>query len=137
MFIATNPDLGACHRVLVVDDEPDIVLLLGLLLEDAGFDVEEATNGRRAIELATGAGGHEFDVVVLDVTMPDVDGIQVAAELRACEGCRKTRIAFHTALNEEFVRAQFAGYDDFLEKPTEGNRLVERVRRLAATPRSE
>ena len=135
MFI--NPAPNTRRRVLVVDDQPDVVHLLKLLLEDAGFHVEEATSGREAIELATSSCGHEFDVVVLDVNMRDVDGVRVAAELRACEGCRRTRIAFHSVLDEDMVRARFAGYDDFLRKPVNGDRMIERIKRLAAAPRSE
>jgi len=69
--------------------------------------------------------------------MRDVDGVRVAAELRACEGCRRTRIAFHSVLDEDMVRARFAGYDDFLRKPVNGDRMIERIKRLAAAPRSE
>ena len=82
------------HRVLVVDDQPDIVYFLRLFLEEAGFEVEQATSGAKAIELLTGDCRHEFEVVVLDVRMPDVDGIEVAGEARACEECQRTRIVF-------------------------------------------
>jgi CheY-like chemotaxis protein len=121
--------------VLLVDDEPDIVYLLKHLLEGAGFDVYETTSGREAIEMATRDGQHAFGVVVLDVTMPDIDGVRVAAELRACDGCRRTQIVFHTALDETHVRSRFAGYDAFLAKPVQGSELVECVSRLAASPR--
>jgi len=123
--------------VLVVDDHPDVLHLLKLLLEHAGFEVEEAAGGREAIDLAVSGRRGRFDVVVLDVKMLDVDGVQVAVEIRACEACNGTQIAFHSVLDEPMVRTRFAGYDDFLRKPVEPDRLVERVERLAAARWSE
>jgi len=78
--------LPARPRVLVVDDHPDVLVLLARMLENAGFDVEEASSGRAAIELAT--NGRPFDVVVLDTNMGDVDGARVAGEIRASKDCR-------------------------------------------------
>jgi CheY-like chemotaxis protein len=135
MAITTHPQPGPRHRVLVVDDEPDIVYLVKHLLEGAGFDVHETTTGREAIELATRDCQHPFEVVVLDVTMPDIDGVSVAADLRASDGCRRTRIVFHTALDETHVRSRFAGYDGFLAKPVQSSELVDCVSRLAASAR--
>src|SRR5438045_9367792 len=93
------------RRVLVVDDHRDILELLAGMLERAGFDVEKAINGRAAIELAT--QGEPFDVVVLDVNMGDVDGTRVAVEIRASENCRRTRIAFHSVVDDYRVRDRF------------------------------
>lgn len=125
----------ARKRVLVVDDEPDITELLKLLLEDAGFQVEEARSGHQAIERATRGGGDGFDVVVLDITMPLVDGLEVARRIRASEECKATRIAFHSALNAEWVMSQFSDFDDLLSKPMGAEVLIKRVQRLAETPR--
>lgn len=119
----------ARHRVLVVDDHPDVLVLLAGMLENAGFDVEEASSGRAAIELAT--NGQPFDVVVLDVNMGDVDGARVAAEIRACERCKRTRIVFHTVVDEYKIRNRFADYDDFLRKPFDCDLMVERITQLA------
>jgi len=135
MVTTTHPQPGPRHRVLVADDEPDIVYLLKHLLEGAGFDVHETTTGREAIELAHRDCEHPFEVVVLDVTMPDIDGVSVAVNLRACDGCRRTRIVFHTALDETHVRSRFAGYDGFLAKPVQSSELVDCVSRLAASAR--
>jgi len=135
MANTADPQPGARARVLVVDDEPDIVFLLKHLLESAGFDVHETTTGQEAVELATRDSQHPFEVVVLDVTMPDIDGVSVAVDLRACDGCRRTRIVFHTALDETYVRSRFAAYDGFLAKPVQSRDLVDCVSRLAASAR--
>jgi len=76
----------ARRRVFVVDDHRDILELLACMLEKAGFEVERASSGRAAIELAT--NGRPFDVVVLDTNMGDVDGARVAGEIRASKDCR-------------------------------------------------
>ena len=124
----------ARRRVLVVDDHRDILELLACMLERAGFDVEKASNGRAAIELAT--QGQPFDVVVLDVNMGDVDGARVAVEIRASESCRRTRIAFHSVVDEYRVRDRFADYDDYLRKPFDCDLMVERITQLAENPRA-
>jgi DNA-binding response OmpR family regulator len=69
---------------------------------------------------------------VLDIDMPDVDGFKVAGELRAMAHCRRTRIAFHSAMDEEWVFQSFDDYDDFLPKPLAGAELVKRVGRLCS-----
>jgi len=121
------------HRILLVDDEPDISMLLTFLLEDAGFQVEAESDGQRAVELAgRKLQAEEFHVALLDVTMPGLDGIQVAAALRGCPCCRHLRIAFYTATTEDWVRKRFTQYDDFMTKPLPGHQLVQRVARLCA-----
>ena len=61
--------------------------------------------------------------------MPDVDGFKVAGEIRASSQCRRTRIAFHSAISEDWVLQSFDDYDDFVPKPLAGAELVERVGR--------
>jgi DNA-binding response OmpR family regulator len=85
------------HRVLVVDDDPDIVEMMTLALESAGLQASGALSGEAALELL--AGG-DFDFVLLDVRMPGRDGIAVARELRA------TRPALRVALMTGFAREQ-------------------------------
>lgn len=130
----TEPDKRTFPaRVLVVDDDTDILELVKLLLEDAGFAVETANCGQAAIDRLRLEKIARLDVVVLDINMPDVDGFKVAGEIRALQHCRRTQIAFHTAMSEDWVRESFDHFDDFLSKPLAGAELVERIGRLART----
>ncbi len=116
------------HRVLVVDDEPDIVELVTLLLESAGYEVAAASTGQVAIEKVA---AERFQLVLLDVSLPGVDGIEVAAKLRASsDGALK--VAFHTAMPEPWVREQFDRYDMFFSKPVAGDVLLRGAHSLLA-----
>jgi DNA-binding response OmpR family regulator len=133
---ARRPAPATPPRVLVVDDQLDVVDLMGHFLEDAGFEVRTTTSCREAIELATGEARQIFDVAVIDVDTGDGDGVEVAVALRACDPHRRTRIALHSVLDESTVRARFSDYDDFLRKPADVPRLVDRIRRLADAART-
>ncbi|HAO50690.1 MAG TPA: DNA-binding response regulator, partial [Runella sp.] len=87
------------HKVLVVDDDPDIVELLEYNLEKEGYEVATAANGRMAIETA-----RSFipELVVLDIMMPQMDGIETARQLREIPDFRNTYILFLTARSEEY-----------------------------------
>jgi CheY-like chemotaxis protein len=90
-----NSRAGAGLRVLVVDDDPSIRLLCRVNLEAAGHLVDEAADGREAIEAALDAPP---DVAVLDVMMPGIDGWQVAARLRDSEPTANVAVVFLTAM---------------------------------------
>jgi len=116
-------------RILLVDDEPDILEFIGYNLRKEGFEVLTASNGREAIELAK---EHKPNVIILDVMMPEMDGIETCEEIRRIPELENTMIAFLTARGEDYSQiAGFdAGADDYITKPIKPKVLVSRVRAL-------
>jgi Response regulators consisting of a CheY-like receiver domain and a winged-helix DNA-binding domain len=115
------------NRILVVDDEPSIVDAVATALRYEGFDVEEAVNGRDAMQAVA---RREPDLVVLDWMLPDLDGLEVGRRLR--EQGFKTAILFLTAKDstENKVEALRAGGDDYVTKPFSLAELVARVQAI-------
>jgi two-component system alkaline phosphatase synthesis response regulator PhoP len=117
------------QKILLVDDEPDILEMIGFNLEREGFEVYTAPNGRKALELAR---THLPDLILLDVMMPEMDGMETCRELREDARLKNTIIAFLTARNEDYSQiAGFdAGADDYISKPIKPRVLVSRVKAL-------
>jgi len=112
-------------RVLVVDDEPNIVDVISMALRFEGFDVEPAGNGAEAI---AAVAARKPAVIVLDVMLPDIDGFEVARRLA---GARTgVPIIFLTARDgtEDVVRGLTVGGDDYVTKPFSLEELVARIR---------
>jgi two-component system OmpR family response regulator len=118
-------DVSAGHRILVVDDEPNIVDVISMALRFHGFDVEAAGTGAAAI---AAVGSFRPDLIVLDVMLPDMEGFDVARRL----GAERARvpIIFLTARDatEDKVRGLTVGGDDYVTKPFSLEELVARVR---------
>ena len=112
-------------RLLVVDDEPNIVELLSMSLRFAGFEVATATNGREAVTVA-----HKFrpDLVLLDVMLPDMDGFDVIRRLRG-EGA-KAPVLFLTARDatQDKITGLTQGGDDYVTKPFSLEEVIARIR---------
>jgi len=123
------------QRILVVDDEPSIVDAVATSLRYEGFDVSEAVNGRRAL---SSAQENPPDLIVLDVMLPDLDGLEVTRRLRA-DGVR-VPILFLTARDavEDRVAGLTVGGDDYVTKPFALAEIVARVhailRRVGGEP---
>lgn len=117
------------QKILLVDDEPDILEFLGYNLRKEGYTVFTAGNGKEAIDIAKREKPH---LVLLDVMMPDVDGIETCREIREQEGLKNTLIAFLTARNEDY--SQIAGFevgaDDYITKPIKPRVLLSRIKAL-------
>ena len=114
-------------RLLVVDDEPDIVELLSASLRYAGYDVATATNGREALDLA---GSFRPDLVLLDVMMPGIDGFTVLSRMRG-EG-HQVPVLFLTARDatEDKVRGLTTGADDYVTKPFSLSEVLARIQAI-------
>ncbi len=117
-------------RVLLAEDEPNIAELLRFLLGRAGFEVETETNGSAALASALASPPA---VVILDVMLPGLDGLEVLRRLRADPRGRSTRIVVLTAKGQRADRqaALDGGADAFITKPFSNADLVAAVRRLA------
>jgi two-component system OmpR family response regulator len=115
------------RRILVVDDEPSIVDAVATALRYEGFEVDEAVNGRDALNTVT---QREPDLIVLDWMLPDLDGIEVGRRLRS-QGF-KCAILFLTAKDstENKVEALRAGGDDYVTKPFSLAEIVARVQAI-------
>ncbi len=116
-------------KILIVDDEPDIVEFLGYNLKKEGYTIDTASDGNQAI---TKALSFKPDLIILDIMMPGKDGIEVCQELRADKQFGNTLIAFLTARNESFteILALDNGGDDFINKPIKPNVLKSRIKAL-------
>lgn len=126
----------ADERVLVVDDEPDILSILVYQLSREGFRVSTAVSGRSAIETAI---SEIPDLVVLDLMLPELDGYEVLAQLRGHESTSAIPIILLTARTEEEERLRGfdTGADDYVTKPFSPRELVARVKALLRRTRAE
>lgn len=116
-------------KVLIVDDEPDILEFLHYNLSRNGFDVLQASNGPEAIRMAD---QHVPDLILLDIMMPGMDGVQTCYEMRRNDKLKNTLIAFLTARSEEYseIAGLEAGADDYIQKPIRPRLLLTRIKAL-------
>ena len=114
-------------RVLVVDDEPNIVMSLEFLMRRAGFEVQVARNGREAL---TALDGMPPDLMLLDVMMPEFDGYEVCERIRARPEWNATKIVMLTARGRETERERGLklGADAYVTKPFSTRELVDQVK---------
>ncbi|HID77709.1 MAG TPA: response regulator [Planctomycetaceae bacterium] len=122
-------------RILVVDDKPDNQALVSLVLEEQGHEVLTAANGREGLQVAI---AELPDVILLDVMMPDMSGIEVCRKLKEDERTRAVPVILVTAmgLNENVVAGLDAGADDYVSKPFNAEVLAARVRAALRTKES-
>lgn len=116
-------------NILVVDDDPEIIDLLRLDLELMGFQVDSANDGMNALKKAE---AKIYDLIVLDVMMPKLDGFEVCKRIRANRASASVPIVLLTAKGtiEDKIRGFNAGADDYLVKPFEFQELMVRMRAL-------
>jgi len=117
------------EKILLVDDEPDIIEFLGYNLTKEGYDVTTSTSGKEAVELAKKI---KPDLILLDVMMPEMDGIETCQEIRGVDDIKNTLIAFLSARGEDYsqVAGLDAGADDYITKPIKPRLLVSRVKAI-------
>ncbi len=117
------------YRILLVDDDEDILEFVSYNLKKEGYIVEAVQNGSEALGLVR---KNSFDLIILDVMMPDMDGMETCAALRELPETKDTLIAFLTARGEDYSQiAGFdAGADDYINKPIKPRLLLKRVEAL-------
>jgi len=117
------------HKILLVDDDPDILEFIAYNLEKEGYEVSTASNGVEALKKAESMVP---DLILLDVMMPEMDGVETCAKIREVAELKHTRIAFLTARGEDY--SQIAGFeaggDDYILKPVKPRVLVSRIKAL-------
>ena len=117
------------HKILLVDDEPDILEFVSYNLKKEGYQMFTANNGKEAMSIAK---QEKPDLIILDVMMPNMDGIETCREIRDIHGLQNVLIAFLTARNEDY--SQIAGFevgaDDYINKPIKPRVLISRIKAL-------
>ncbi len=117
------------YRILLVDDEPDILEFIGYNLKKAGYNISLARTGKEAVIKAREIIPH---LILLDVMMPEMDGIETCEEIRSYPELQNTVIAFLTARSEDY--SQIAGFeaggDDYITKPIKPKVLQSRIKAL-------
>ena len=117
------------HKVLVVDDEPNIALSLKFLMEQAGFVVETASDGQQTLDAIAHSPP---DLILLDINMPKLNGYQVCEAVRANADWKHIRIIMLTAKGRDIEREKglALGADDYVTKPFATREVVDKVRGL-------
>lgn len=116
-------------KILLVDDEPDILEIVGYNLSQEGYQISTAANGKEAIAKAK---SELPDLIIMDVMMPEMDGIEACENIRKIPELANVIITFLTARNEDYTQvAGFdAGADDYISKPIKPKLLVSKVNAL-------
>ncbi|MDP2059897.1 MAG: response regulator transcription factor [Flavobacteriaceae bacterium] len=116
-------------RILLVDDEPDILEIVGVNLSAEGYKISTASNGLEAVKKAKKELPH---LIILDVMMPGMDGIEACEKIREIPELKEVIITFFTARSEDYsmVAGYEAGADDYITKPIKPKVLVSKVKSL-------
>jgi len=116
-------------KILLVDDEPDILEIVGYNLKNEGYLIYTAKNGIEAVETAKKITPH---LIILDIMMPEMDGIEACEKIRATKGLENVLITFFTARGEDY--SQVAGFDvgadDYITKPIKPKLLISKIKAL-------
>ena len=113
-------------KILAIDDDNDILLLLKYNLESEGYYVETASSGKKGIKIAQKINPN---LILVDIMMPEMDGIETCIKLREIDNLKSSYILFLTARTEEYseVAAFDAGADDYITKPIKPRALLSRI----------
>lgn len=129
--MTTAIDVDGRPRILIVEDQPDVQILLTKILIQAGYEITATSDGERALRLLAEL---EFDLVVLDVMMPKLDGYAVLRSMRHLGRLRSTAVVMLTALgsDRDWLKALHLGAHDYLPKPFDAQELLDLVGILLA-----
>jgi len=124
-----NVNIMDKHKILIVDDEEDIVQMLEYNLKNEGYEVLSARDGEAAVKIAR---KEQPDLIILDIMMPKMDGVEACRRIREQPECKNSYIIFLTARAEEFSElAGFeAGGDDYIVKPIKPRVLLSRIKAI-------
>jgi len=130
-----SPESQESHLVLVVDDSIDNLTVISLYLQQSGYRVAAATNGEEAVKVA---GLVKPDIIVMDLAMPGVDGLESTRQIRQIENLKDIPVIALTAFSTEGFRraAHDTGFDGYLTKPVDFSRLTDLIGRLIGLARS-
>ncbi len=128
----TPSDPNESAKILIVEDSPTQQEQLHFILEDSGYDVVTANNGKEGLQAAQ---SQEFDLVISDIIMPEMDGYELCKAIRRDSKLKTLPVVLLTSLTEpkEVIRALESGATNFIRKPYEAVPLVERIRNVIAT----
>jgi two-component system alkaline phosphatase synthesis response regulator PhoP len=116
-------------KILLVDDEPDILEIVGYNLKNEGYKIYTAKNGAEAVEMAKKTTPH---LIILDIMMPVMDGIEACEKIRKTKGLEQVLVTFFTARGEDY--SQVAGFnvgaDDYITKPIKPKVLISKIKGL-------
>ncbi|AEH01137.1 response regulator transcription factor [Lacinutrix sp. 5H-3-7-4] len=123
-------------KILLVDDEPDILEIVGYNLSKEGYQVSTASNGVEGVKKAKKEKPH---LIILDVMMPEMDGIEACEQIRKVPELKNTIITFLTARGEDYsqVAGFDAGADDYITKPIKPKLLLSKVKALLRRLKAE
>jgi two-component system alkaline phosphatase synthesis response regulator PhoP len=123
-------------KILLVDDEPDVLEIVGYNLKNEGYSVFTAKNGLEALKLAKKIVPQ---LIILDIMMPEMDGIEACEKIRNTKGLENVLISFFTARGEDY--SQVAGFDvgadDYITKPIKPKVLVSKIKALLRRVKNE
>lgn len=114
------------HKILIVDDEPSILLALESLLNAKGYSTQKASDGKEGLTVAK---RFRPDLILLDVMMPNMDGHEFASTIRKSKKLLDTKIIFITAKGEtsDKMKGYLTGGDDYIIKPFSTEKILERI----------
>lgn len=121
----TNTDLMKKGTILVVDDEPINFKLLNAILEREGYSVDYASNGHKAIEMATKT---DYNLIIMDLKMPEINGVDAARQIKKLKP--DTNIVASSAINN-MERNEYLLFNDFISKPINRSLLLEIAEKFA------
>ena len=121
-------------KVLIVDDEPNVLRVLDYVLAAQGYEVISADNGAKALKKAV---TERPDLIILDIILPDMSGFEVCRELRACHVEVPILMLTGRKSVDDRVRGLDTGADDYVPKPVDFDEFLARVRALARRPKSQ
>ncbi len=116
-------------RILIIDDEPEIITLTRMMLQKAGYEVIGAESGKKGLEILE---KDKVDLVLLDVVMPDINGWEVCRKIKADEKLRQIPVVMFTVYDnkEDVMRSHECGADAHLSKPFNREELLDVIRRF-------
>ncbi len=135
--LGRKPEKTECTRILVTDDSPDVLLLTRMVLEDEGYEVFEAATGKECLECVR---GRRPDIVLLDVMLPDMTGIDVCSQIKADPLLSATFVILVSGIrvsSDYQADGLNVGADGYIIKPISNRELVARVQSMVRIKRAE